>query len=250
MTSLKEIDSKILENLVGAVNKAVTDDIKQDVNELRLSQHNMNSYPSRIWDLINRNIIETFSKNLFVITNFTKRGPWNLLPIFDKESGVLFTIMREERFSTIKKDPQRLKHYVGELARVLNVDMDEYQQTLFETNPINNKMQSSIQKIIQDLSLTREMVKNHALILFTARDGLLISIRCCIINSLFEECQTMSLNDFIKVCESVVVDKVSEPESKFNDPTHGLSLTNKAKKRKGLQPNLSEKTHDDEAKAE
>lgn len=158
--------------------------------------------------------------------------------------------MREERFYSLRKEPLNRKHYVSELACGLNYDLEGIQQTLLENPPIDEKIVASIKKISNDLSLSSDMIKNHAIILFSSTEDILKSVRCIMINPMFEECVSESWSDFIKIHDSVIVDKISEPESKFNDPTHGLSLTAKAKKRKGTRFNLSEKNNNEKAEAE
>lgn len=231
MISLNDLDHNFSEKVVNAINRAVTDDIKKDIIDARLSKNDMNSYGSRIWDLINRNIYDAFNDDTNVVTGITTRGPWKLRPIFEKKSGFVFTIMREERFYSVRKDPQNYKHYIGELACGLNQDLECLQQTFLEKNYVEEKITATIEKISNDISLSTDMIKKHAIILFSSTEDLLVSVRCCMINPMFEECASISWNNFIKVHDSVVVDKISEIESKFNAPMHGLSLTNKAKEK-------------------
>lgn len=250
MISLNDLERDFPEKVVNAINSAVTDDIKKDIRDSNLSRQDMNSYAARIWDLVNRNTDLAFKNDASIITGITTRGPWKLRPVFDKKSGIIFTIMREERFYSVRKDPQNRKHYIGELACGLNHDLENLQQTLLEKPPIDEKIVATIKKISNDLSLSSDMIKNHAIILFSSTEDILKSVRCIMINPMFEECVSVSWNNFIKIRDSVIVDKISEPESKFNDPTHGLSLTAKAKKRKGTHSNLSEKNNNEKAQAE
>lgn len=250
MISLNDLERNFPEKIVNAINNAVTDDIKKDISDSNLSRQDMNSYAARIWDLINRNTDLAFKNDASVITGITTRGPWKLRPIFDKKSGIIFTIMREERFYSVRKDPQNRKHYISELAYGLNHDLEGFQQTLLKDDTIDEKVVATIEKISNDLSLSTDMIKNHAIILFSSTEDILKSVRCIMINPMFEECASVSWNNFIKIHDSVIVDKVSEPESKFINPSHGLSLTAKAKERKGTRSNLSEKKSYDKAQAE
>lgn len=250
MSLLTFKDSEFPSKCVAAINSAVTDDILEDIRRQRLSRNKMNSTPSRIWDFINRNISETFAGDSNVVTGYTTRGPWKLVPIFDKKTGFLFTIMREERFYTVRKDPKNHSHYVYELAEGFNFELQPIQQTLISSDSTTDTLKSAIQRICDDLLISQNMVKKHALILFSSNDDMLLSVRCCMINKFFEECESVSWNEFIKVGESSVVDQIINLESKFNNPTHGLTLSERAKKRKKLNADISAKSNSDISKAE
>ncbi len=250
MISLDDLAQIFPEKIVNAISNAVTDDIKKDLRDSNLSRQEINSYGARIWDLINRNTDLAFKNDASVITGITTRGPWKLRPIFDKKTGFIFTIMREERFYSLRKESLNRKHYISELACGLNHNLEGFQQTLLEKPHIDEKIIATIEKISNDLSLSYDMIKKHAIILFSSTEDILKSVRCIMINPMFEECVSVSWNHFIKIRDSVIVDKVSEHESNFNDPTHGLSLTAKAKERNGTRSNLSEKNNNEKSRAE
>ena len=83
------------------------------------------------------------------------------------------------------------------------------------------------------------MVKRHAIVLFSSQDGLLNSVRCCMINCNFEECETVTWNEYIGVAESVVVEQITNDNPKQNNPTMGLQYTPKAKKKKQLNIDIT-----------
>ena len=205
----------------------------------------MNSYPSRIWDLINRNVCNAFKYNTDVVVNFTKRGPWKLIAIFDKVTGMLLTLMREERFLAIKRDAKSHKHYVYELANIFNADLEIQQQSLFELNENEEKIKKSVERICNDLLISTDMVQHHAMVLFSSQEELLHSIRCCMINCNFEECETVSWNEYIGVSESVIVEQTTNDDQNQNNPTMGLGYTTKAKKRKQLNLDIATKSNSD-----
>lgn len=88
MPNLTNFSDDFIKSIVSSIHSAVTDDIIQDIRQADMERSGMNSYPSRIWDLINRNVRTAFTYNPDVVVEFTKRGPWNLIVIFDKTTGI------------------------------------------------------------------------------------------------------------------------------------------------------------------
>ena len=239
MSLITNFSDDFIRNIVSSVNLAVTDDIKQDTRQLRMERSKMNSYPSRIWDLINRNICVAFANNANVVVNFTNRGPWKLIAIFDKMTGMLITLMREERFCSIKKNTDYRKHYINQLASMFNADLDNVQQSFFVRNYDKDISKKTVEHICNDLFISTEMVQHHAVVLFSVNNELLHSMRCCMINKFFEEFESVSWNEYIKISESIVVEQVTNKDPKKNDPTLGLEYTQRAKRKKRLNHNIS-----------
>ena len=249
MSIILNISDDFIKKVVSCINSAVTDDIIQDTRQANMNRSTMNSYSFRIWDLINRNVCNTFNGDPNVVVGFTKRGIWNFTPIFDKKTSMLFTLMREERFRAVKYDKRNREHYVYELARIFNVDLEPQQQSFFELDSNLEKTKGSVRRVCNDLLISTEMVKHHAIVLFSSHDGLLNSVRFCMINCNFEECETMSWNDYIGVSESIVVEQTTNDDHKQNNPTMGLSYTPKAKKKKQLNLDIVAKNDSDNAMA-
>lgn len=239
-----------IRNIVSSINSAVTDDIMQDTRQANMNRNSMNSYPSRIWDLINRNVCNAFMYNPEVIVKYTKRGPWNLIVIFDKATGMLLTLMREERFYEVKRDSKNHKHYVYELAKMFNADLEIQQQSLLVSEENIEKIKKSVERICNDLLISTDIIQHHAMVLFSAQDELLHSVRCCMINCNFEECENIFWNEYIGVSESVIVEQTSNNEHKQNDPTMGLGFTPKARKKKLNLLDIAAKSDSDITKAQ
>ena len=68
------------------------------------------------------------------------------------------------------------------------------------------------------------------------------------INSNFEECESVSWNEYIGVSESLVVEQTDDDHQK-NNPTMGLDYTPKAKKKKQLQLDIATKSESDISEA-
>ncbi len=244
MKLICDLSRVFIGKIVESIFDAVTDDIKLDTRNAGLTRDKMNSYPSRVWDLINRNILSTFEADDNIVASCTSRGPWKLVAIFDKTSGILITIMREERFLAVKKDTNNMHHYVTHLAQMFNLDLQDYQQIMFKQEADEAEVKKSIKRICDDLLISPEMVKHHAMVLFSATNENLHSIRCVMINRHFEECESVSWNGFIPVSESTIVEQIDTDNVQANTPDRGLKFTAKAKRKQGQNASVSHKLNE------
>jgi hypothetical protein len=236
-SSTEEISINASDEFISTIAKclvdAVGDDIKEDVELHKLVTQN--GTKGRIWDFFNRNICKSFNKG-DIIANPTKRGAWELVPVFDRNTGTIYSVMRELRFSELKKElpKRRIANYVDALVGSLNADLRPtyHQQSLFPSLSKKFKdkqIRKIVQKIISDLGIPNEVVKRHALILFQSSNYELLSLRCCMINSNFDIVVKADWNNYIKTNESSVADKITDKTSAYVDPTAGLKYTQKAK---------------------
>ena len=216
-----------------SLSDALGDDIKIDIkiNELDTG----NSIPDRIWDFINRNIGKNFPDEQY-IAKPTKRGRWELKPIFEKSTGILYTLMREERLEELRKEVTKRKsmHYAQALAEALNKDLIPKQEQLSFLQQQNyydeEKVKQIVHKIFDDLSIPDNIVKRHALILFRSNNYELTSLRCCIVKSDLSIVEEADWNSYIEANESAVAElTVTEPS--YINPTNGLKFKQKAKDR-------------------
>lgn len=199
--------------------------------------------PNRIWDCINTNLGKYFDSR-DVIAEITKRGR-DLVPVFDRKTGMIHTLMREQRFEQLRKElPQRRRlHYIDAFSRSLNKDLRAQlvQRSLFSIRGHHifeneNQIKIIIEKMFKDLSIPGELVKKHGLILFNSQNNMLISIRCCVIDSDLNIVSQDDWSDRIKATESIFPEKVTEIASKYDNPTMNLKYTQKAINKKNQQP--------------
>ncbi|MBN2796617.1 MAG: hypothetical protein JXR88_14500 [Clostridia bacterium] len=206
--------------VVKSIYDAVSDDIKMDVINNGLDTNN--GTPTRIWDFINRNIGINLP-NTNYITKPTKRGRWELKPIYDKTDGIIYTLMREERFEQLKREVSKksTSHYVQALAHHLNQDIeyDNNQLSLFvkEICQDEEKIMEIVSRINRDLGVSENVVKNHVLVLFSSKKNILVSVRACVIKgdlSIVEEANWNKYIDLDDVHFDAVIniDEVITPE--------------------------------------
>lgn len=244
--------TELIEKMVCCVEDAVGDDILLDVqrNDLRTT----NSIPSRIWDLMNTNLIKKLDTEDCTIA-MAHRGPWQMIIIFEKTSKCIITFMREKRFSELQKR-QRSRthmHYLDMLTKQFNEDLlaSHQQTTLFPHDfSDENQLSELVQILLHDLEGDVAVVRNHVLVLFETVGYQLSHIRAVKVTPNLEIAQNseQDWSKYISVNESFVVDKVANPEAPENKPNRGLTLKPKALARKKDKP--QEKKINQKAKKE
>lgn len=225
-------DPAFISKVVNCVNDAVGDSIKEDMHGLRTK----NSAPSRIWDLLNTKLCGNMP-SVSCIANVTKRGSWQMVPVYDTSTGVLFTFMRENRYDELHKKVRSRKtpHYVDCLVDTLNPDLVAPigQVSLFPI-PFSEKerMYEVVQKILYDLQVEEQAVKRHALILFSSSGFELLSIRAVMIDKRMDVVCEENWEKYIPTNISAIMESPDEYSSPANNPGRGLKLSVKANERK------------------
>lgn len=230
-------DTKKIKSFVSCVEEAVGNDIKNDMHGLATG----NSKADRIWDILHTNLRSNMN-TLDCIVDVTKRGRWEMMPVFDKESGFLYNFMRESRFEDLKRERRRGReqgHYVNCLAHILNADLIgvEGQQQLDTSYCSVQKvslisMKKAVDKILNDLRISENTVKHHVLILFTSRNYVLETIRAVMIDREMNIAHESIWNKYINPVESIIMDTTSSSNNASDNPSRGLKLSNEALKRK------------------
>lgn len=247
---LLTINPELVTGITKSISDAVGDDIKLDVKINELDTNN--GTPTRIWDYINRNLSRNLPHDRY-ITKITKRGRWELKPIFDKEVGVLYTIMREERFAQLQNEviDRDSAHYVQALSHELNSEL-EYQQkqlTLFNIEEANyfdeEQIQKILQKIYRDLGIPDGVVNNHVVILFSSKNYTLLSVRACVLKGDLSIVGEKEWNEFIDITESSIVETTNEiesivPEDKLRFKAKATKKLEEKKKIKAKDKNIIE----------
>lgn len=217
--------------IVDCISDAVGDDILEDIQRNKLAT--TNSIPSRIWDLINTNLCNKLcDMNCEVVK--TNSGPWQMCLIWDKSSDVVITLMREERFSEIRrKQSSRGKmHYLDALTEFYNNELNpEYAQTTFYGHEFTDKdrLSERVNTLLRNIQSDISEIKNHVLVLFESIDNRLVSVRAIKATPALEIAKDgeWSLSEYIDYNESAIVEKVDN-ENQNDLHNMGLKLKEKA----------------------
>jgi len=225
-------DPLFISKVVSCVQDAVEDDIKEDLRGLVTK----NSAPTRIWDFLNTNLYNRMP-GVSCVANVTKRGSWEMVPVYEEKTGILFTCMRESRYEELHKNVHKRANpnYVDCLIDVLNPDLVAPigQLSLFPFQfPDKESMRKVVQKILIDLQIEESVVKRHALILFKSKGFELSSIRAVMIDKNMDIVCEEGWDTYISTNVSIVMDSSDEFSAPSNNPGRGLKLSAKANERK------------------
>ena len=238
-TTRVNLSNEVKKFLVGVVEGAVGDSIKEDIQTNRLIQPN--STPSRIWDYINRDIAEQ-SKSHGCLYNLTKRGPWTMCVIYDSSTNQVITLMREQRFIDLKREKKHRAsmHYLDAFAQCLNSELcaPGKQKTFFDDEQRENSIMVEATNAVNNMTSCFNNggpINHHILVLFTSVGYQLTSIRAVIIDSDFDIYDSLDLSQFISASESVVSEVVTTNDVAYTNPKRNLQLNAKAAQRKTTQ---------------
>lgn len=236
--------SELISKIVRCVEEATGNDIRIDIQKNNLQTRN--SVPARVWDLLNTNLINELDIDECTIAK-TKRGPWEMLVIFEKTTQCVFTFMREKRFEELKKQQckRRNMHYVDMLSKQFNSDLiaEENQLSLFEVSfSDEDRLSELVQNLLSELKGDADIVKNHVLVLFETVGYQLTHIRAVMVTPSLDIAKDCDENwsQYISGNESAVVEKIEAPASPSNQPSRGLSLKPKALNRQKSNSKIKE----------
>ena len=116
-------------SVVKCLSDAIGDDVKACLQREHINDRKSNAKKFLKWDLINRNFITNFSSDV-LNAEYAKRGAWYFVPLFNKKTGTLFTVMREDRFTELQRKQEKRKkaHYIDALVKSFNIDLDQNKQ--------------------------------------------------------------------------------------------------------------------------
>lgn len=134
------------------------------------------------WDKINTECSYALPKLKFDVVA-CKRGVWQLILIYDKDTKHLYTLMKEQRFDELLKSVKENKVHYLEALTMCNADLvEEYreQTTLFEG--FNDIKKEKIDKTLEImLSKINGEIERHVLVRFTDKEFALSSITASVI---------------------------------------------------------------------
>lgn len=237
-------DPLVAQKMVHIINDAVGDKIKKDMHGLKTT----NSKPTRFWDILNTDLINSFA-SVDLMTYDTHRGPWQMIMIYEKSSGYLYTFMRESRYAELYNQTNKRKnmHYLDILSRHLNADLifPYHQETLFP-NKFNDedKLEKAVQSLIHNLQEDGAELKKHVLVLFESIEYDLTSVRAVMIDTSLNIVKSQDWSQYISAQESIISDNIISVNRPSDNPTRGLKLKSSAISRQ--ESNLARKDKQDE----
>ncbi|EQB19882.1 hypothetical protein UNSWDHB_2818 [Dehalobacter sp. UNSWDHB] len=227
---LDRISEQVIQKIYQSLFQAVGEDYQEAESHLELETHI--SRPFMIWDFINRNLIKSFFQTN-VLYSTKKRGMWEVLLLYDKESKMILSFMKDTRFKDVRKAKRgRQPQYVKALL-LLNKSLQakvKQQKLFYITEPEcdNDQLNALLDSLCANfMEPVISEIKHHALIVFSSNYDQLTSLNAYMLDS---DLDIVSEKDMLNVAKPIMsneVDKVSKGDVKHKQP----KLTEKANRR-------------------
>lgn len=177
------------------------------------------------WDKINTECSYALPKNKFDVVA-CKRGVWELILIYDKETNNLFTLMKEQRFETLLKSINVNKvHYLEALTMCNINDTEEYiEQTTFFNELTDNKKEKIEKTLEVMLKKIDGKIKKNILVRFNDREFELSSITASIMTPYLTIITQENWAEYIQPKYDIVIKYTNELDVEDED----ISLTLKS----------------------
>jgi len=197
----------------------------------------------------NRNLIRRF-RDARLSAKYARRGAWYMVPLFDRENGYLYTVMREDRFADLRKkrDKRSKAHYLDALVQSFNIDLDAISQIeLFDMPQFEEEeIKKIVDDILEDFEVKASFIRRHAVILFEEYNSEITAIRCCILDSSLQTVEEVDWSQYIANHESAIVEVTNKNEKSMPQ----ITLKPKAKEKIGQRELVAVKREDKELEKE
>lgn len=224
---LNKIHQTTKQKIFECISQAVSEDRQEAEALLGLKTHV--SRPFLNWDLIYRNLINAFPEgNIKYATK--KCGMWEVLLLYDENSGLLLSFMRDTRFDAIRRQPaEKRPIYVRSLLTLNSELQAETKQTTLFANNLDDE--SDLMRTLNELCLNFECdidenSTNHALVVFSSEYGRVGMFKAFILDRDFDVVYEEDWLDSVKPIMSNEIETAEEVV-----PTHITTLTPKALER-------------------
>lgn len=208
-------------------------------SEIFSELHTENGRAITFWDAVCTTLAEKLHEAGSAVNCerfLAKRGNWEFSIVY--YDGNILIFMREKRFEDIKKQfekDSKIKHYLPNLAKVLNIDIPLMQDGLFmfENDESKEQAETITNNVLKNVYEKHEYIKRFGVILFDADKENLYSIRLVVINGALEICAEEDFSNHIRITTPVVTNDIKDnPKDNYIDPGKGLKLTGKAMDKK------------------
>ncbi|WP_313151652.1 DUF5986 family protein [Lacrimispora sp.] len=218
--------------IVGAIESGLGDDTEQVLRKEGINPRFSNSKRTLKWDLLTRNLRDAL-KGSHIMAEYAKVPGWNIMPLYDVIEGNLYLLMKENRFSDIRraKGKRPREHYIEMLINAFNMGLEDFQQiSMFSKNELPEDVNRLLDSIISDINLEKELINHFAIILFDEINGELISVRVCLADCNLNIVHEDNWSQYIRHYDSVITEVVAL-EDNLPSMLSELDFTNKAQEK-------------------
>jgi len=230
-SQLKMIKRDTIQKVYQALSQAVGEDYQEADARLELITHN--SKPSLIWDFIHRNLIKSFPQK-DILHSTQKRGPWEILLLYDPESKLLLSFMNEKRFKFIRDAGDDSRPLYIRALLLLNGELQGVakQQFLFQTE--FEKSPDRIKELLNNLCMTffdptKQEIEHHVLVVFSTSYSIITSLNAYILD---RDLDIVADGNWLNLCRPAITSVADSVEKDhLRRQQHGPKLAEKAKRR-------------------
>ncbi len=181
---LKSIRQEDIQDIFECLSQAVGED-RQEASE-HLGLRTRVSEPFLNWDLIYRNLMNKFDEGNLKYS-VTKRGMWTVLLLYDENSKLLFSFMRNSRFKDIKNRKSASRPQYVQALITLNAELQapEKQIRLLAEEP--KFTQTELERTLDELCANFDGsidTKNsrHVMVVFSNKYGSIDSLKAYLLD--------------------------------------------------------------------
>ena len=233
---LINIPTRLAADIVSSIHSGV-EEMREEV-ALTKHQYVTNIQETgKFWDILNTRIYKSLQPQECALS-IRRIGFWQFLLASYNPTGMKFSFMKERRFRDMQSEIKRQGKltYPNIMVQTLNKDLqaDTYQMTLF---PIHNydkeTLAERVEALIKDFLCDGIAIGHYMLVLFDCDASYeLRGVRAVIVDPNLNIVEQIDWSQYIPVKESSIVEKVSDPALPSNNPSRGLTLTDKAYEKK------------------
>ena len=237
-----EISDALLSAIVRAIDKAVSEDVP---NQLRTMPLETNNYIAFIrGDYINQNLRAFATEEGGLLHAFNRFG-WSGRILISRESKLTISITTQTNLSLIPKRTRQRPHFMQSMLHGMNGDLrGRYEQyKLFETEPFEPEEYARDFEDIINGAFDPEDGYRHCVIAYRAYSSELLDVKLVVLDPQFNTVIEESLNeymkpDFARLTEPAPAEDVTREE--HNAATHRLT---------SLKPGVKPALHEGEKEA-
>ena len=232
-----EISDVLLSVIVRAIDKAVSEDVP---NQLRTMPLETNNYIGFIrGDFINQNL-RSFAIEEDCLLHAFKRFGWSGRILINRESKLTISITTQTNLSLIPRRTRQRPHFMQSILHSINGDLrGRYEQIrLFETDPFETEDYAKDFEDIINGAIAPEEGYRHCVVTYQTYGSELLDVKLVVLDPWFNTVIEESLNEYMKPDFARLTDPASTEElarEEHNTATHQLTSL-----RPGLKPALRE----------
>lgn len=220
-----EISDALLNAIVRAIDKAVSEDVP---NQLRIMPLETNNYIAFIrGDYINQNL-RAFAIEEGSLLHAFRRFGWSGRILISHENKLTISITTQSNLSLIPRRKRQRPHFMQSILHCMNGDLHgRYEQTrLFDADPFELEDYTKDFADISSGAFDPEEGYRHCVVAYRAYGGELLDVKLMVLDPWFNTVIEEDLNEYIKPDFARLTDPTSTEDAareKHNVATHRLT---------------------------